>query len=82
MKKFLIAAMILGIATPAISQVNVKGYMKKDGTYVAPHVRTKPNSSTNDNYSTKGNYNPNTGQQGTKSPDNTYKSPYRPYKPK
>lgn len=47
----------------------VKGYVKKDGTYVAPHYRSSPNSSKNDNWSTRGNTNPYTGEKGTKSPD-------------
>ncbi|MXS71708.1 SH3 domain-containing protein [Flavobacteriaceae bacterium W22] len=42
------------------SQVAVKGYYRKNGTYVQPHVRTPPNSTITDNYSYKGNYNPNT----------------------
>jgi hypothetical protein len=48
--------------------VNVRGYTRRDGTYVAPHVRTAPNSSKMDNWSTKGNVNPYTGKRGTKSP--------------
>ena len=31
----------------------VSGYTKKNGTYVAPHMRTNPNNFNNDNYSTK-----------------------------
>lgn len=41
------------------SQVNVRGYYRKDGTYVRPHVRTYPNNTVTDNYSYPGNYNPN-----------------------
>jgi hypothetical protein len=48
--------------------VSVRGYTRKDGTYVAPHVRTAPNKSKLDNWSTKGNVNPITGKRGTKSP--------------
>lgn len=51
------------------SAVHVKGYTKKDGTYVAPHERTAPNHTKNDNYSTKGNVNPYTGKEGTKPRD-------------
>lgn len=47
----------------------VKGYVKKDGTYVAPHQKTAPNKTKNDNYSTKGNTNPYTGKKGTKPRD-------------
>lgn len=41
--------------------VSVKGYTRKDGTYVAPHTRSAPDSNPHNNYSMPGNYNPNTG---------------------
>lgn len=41
------------------TQVNVRGYYRKDGTYVRPHTRTAPNSTITDNYTYPGNYNPN-----------------------
>lgn len=47
---------------------SVKGYTKKDGTYVAPHKQTNPNGTKRDNWSTKGNVNPYTGKPGTKNP--------------
>ena len=50
------------------SDVYVSGYYKSDGTYVKPHYRSAPNSTTLDNFSTKGNTNPYTGKKGTKSP--------------
>lgn len=59
------AMLVLGVAY-AQKTTHVDGYVKKDGTYVAPHTRTAPNSTTSDNYSTKGNYNPYTGQTGKK----------------
>ncbi len=49
--------------------VYVNGYTKSNGTYVAPHYRTSPNSTRNDNYSTYGNTNPYTGEAGTKARD-------------
>jgi hypothetical protein len=49
----------------AASPVRVKGYLKKNGTYVAPHIRTKPNKTKIDNYSSKGNVNPATGKPGS-----------------
>lgn len=45
---------------------SVGGYTKRDGTYVAPHRRSNPDSSLNNNWSTKGNSNPYTGATGTK----------------
>lgn len=55
-------------AFSASAQVRVKGYTRKDGTYVAPHYRSAPNDSRLDNYSTQGNYNPYTGKRGTQNP--------------
>lgn len=62
----LVAAAIL--ATPALAKSShgVKGYTKKDGTYVAPHRATDRDSSKTNNWSPKGNTNPYTGKEGTK----------------
>ena len=87
MKKLILALLAAALLAPAISaQVRVKGYIRSDGTYVAPHYRSSPNSTTLDNYSTKGNVNPYTGEVGTKNPyststpstSSTYRSPYAP----
>jgi len=51
-----------------VKDSNVRGYTKKDGTYVAPHKRTTPNSTQKDNWSSKPNQNPYTGKSGTKEP--------------
>ncbi|WP_413944367.1 hypothetical protein [Bdellovibrio sp. HCB-162] len=48
--------------------VRVRGYYRKNGTYVAPHYRTRANSTKYDNWSTKGNVNPYTGKVGTVEP--------------
>ena len=45
---------------------NVRGYYRKNGTYVSPHRRTSPNGIKSDNWSHKGNINPDTGVPGTK----------------
>jgi hypothetical protein len=47
---------------------SVRGYTKKDGTYVAPHQRTNPNQTQRDNWSSKPNSNPYTGKEGKKEP--------------
>ena len=60
-------ALCFGTAMAAGSH-SVKGYYKKDGTYVAPTQATNPNATKVDNYSSKGNYNPATGKEGTKDP--------------
>lgn len=56
-------------AAPAIGDdVSVRGYYRKDGTYVRPHNRTRANFSSADNYSAKGNKNPYTGKNGSRRP--------------
>lgn len=76
--KTIIAVALLFATTSALAQVHVRGYTKKDGTYVAPHERTAPNNTNLDNYSTKGNVNPYTGKEGTKEPDYGYQAPRAP----
>lgn len=76
--------LVLGLAALAFSaaataQVHVHGYTKKDGTYVAPHYRSSPDSSKLNNWSTKGNVNPYTGQVGTKDPYGSSNSSYGAY---
>lgn len=65
-------ALILCVAmvTPALAQRShsVRGYTRKDGTYVAPHRATNSNGTKLDNWSTRGNVNPYTGKVGTKDP--------------
>ncbi len=49
-------------------QVNVKGYYRSNGTYVAPHTRSSPNSTVTDNYSYTGrtsSYSTNTPSTST-----------------
>lgn len=58
----------------------VRGHVRSDGVYVAPHVRTNPNNTKLDNWSTQGNYNPYSGKTGTVDPykpssSNPYGSP-------
>jgi hypothetical protein len=52
----------------------VSGYLRSDGTYVAPHHRSAPDSSTLNNWSTAGNANPYTGAVGTNSPGSGFAS--------
>jgi hypothetical protein len=92
--KPLIFAILALTALPSLS-AQVNGYMRRDGTYVAPHMRSNPNSSKLDNYSSQGNVNPYTGRQGTVNPyqapqmapqPNPYPNPYgnpysSPYRP-
>jgi len=82
-KKISLAAMlVLGLfvsTTQVEADVSVKGYYKKDGTYVRPHMRSDPDGIFDNNWSTKGNINPYTGEEGTKtspSDSESYDSSY------
>lgn len=63
MRKLLLAALlsIAAFSSAFAADVYVRGYTRSDGTYVAPHYRSSPNSTRNDNWSTRGNINPHTG---------------------
>lgn len=64
---WLVVGLVVVLGGLAVARdVAVKGYTKKDGTYVAPHYRSAPDGDTSNNWSTKGNVNPYTGQEGTK----------------
>ncbi|CAM3269718.1 hypothetical protein SPAN111604_14090 [Sphingomonas antarctica] len=78
--KFAFAALCLLIVAPALAQSShaVRGYTRRDGTYVAPHQQTNPNSTRLDNWSTRGNVNPYTGQIGTRDPNARSTNPYQP----
>jgi hypothetical protein len=71
-----VCAVTLALVGAAQAQVHVRGYTRKDGTYVAPYTRTAPDNTINNNYSTYPNVNPYTGQEGTRAPN-----PYQPYAP-
>ena len=64
------------IAQNNSNHIKVKGYYKKNGTYVQPHYRTAPNSTKNDNFSTEGNTNPYTGKPGWIRRDNNHNTLY------
>ena len=49
------------------ANVDVRGYFRKDGTFVPAHKRTAPDDKLDDNWTTVGNVNPYTGKPGTKS---------------
>lgn len=58
-------------STPGSGSTNpnshaVDGYVRSNGTYVAPSHATNPNNTRSDNYGTKGNVNPYTGKAGTR----------------
>src|SRR5689334_20087517 len=51
--------------TGSAGAVHVRGYYRKDGTYVEPHYRSAPDGIPYNNYSFPGNYNPFTGKTAT-----------------
>ncbi len=70
-------------AQPALADVYVNGYHRKDGTYVQPHYRSDPDGNRFNNFSTRGNVNPYTGKAGSVDPygaggGNSYSNPYAP----
>lgn len=75
------------LAAPAFAaQTQVDGHFRRDGTYVAPHYRTTPDSSRGNNWSSQGNANPYTGERGTVNPyapqTPTYPAYPNPYAPR
>ncbi len=69
------ALILVAISSTCAAQQTVNGHVRKDGTYVAPYVRSTPNATTIDNYSTRGNVNPYTGQSGSAPQNNIYVPP-------
>lgn len=70
--RILFIVLMLSVSFCTVAQVYVKGYSRKDGTYVQPHVRSSPDKSVYNNWSTKGNVNPYTGKEGSKDVYNNY----------
>jgi hypothetical protein len=62
MRLTLITLALLVSFADLASAASVRGYTRRDGTYVQPHERSAPNSTIRDNYTYPGNYNPNTGR--------------------
>lgn len=78
------ALLLVMMSAPAWAQNSnsVGGYIRQDGTYVQPHMRTNPDNSRTNNWSSQGNSNPYTGRQGTVDPyrpPQTYQTPNSGY---
>jgi hypothetical protein len=76
MKKIILstaAFVILGFSQADAE--SVRGYIRRDGVYVAPHQRTNPDHNPFNNYNFPGNYNPNIGRNTQGNP-NTYLDRY------
>lgn len=72
--KIALGVVIFCVAGTALA-AQVQGYTRRDGTYVAPHMRTNPDGNPFNNYSSRGNVNPYTGQMGSVNP---YSQPLAP----
>lgn len=66
MKKILLVCIILSscllLFSTSYASVRVKGYFKKNGTYVSPYYRSNPDGIKSNNWSYPGNTNPYTGK--------------------
>ncbi len=72
---FLFCGQFTLLTQSAEAYVSVKGYYRKDGTYVRPHVRSNPNGLKYDNYSwtpSQGLYNNTYGTRGVEWDTPTY----------
>jgi len=78
-KVFILFFILLSCSELIMGQVSVRGYTRKDGTNVRPHVRSNPDGDPLNNWSYPGNTNPYTGKTATGNPDtylrNYYNSP-------
>jgi hypothetical protein len=59
-----LAIALAGITLTATATDYVRGYTRRDGTYVSPHYRSSANSTVRDNWSYRGNTNPYSGSTG------------------
>lgn len=78
-RKWIAALLVLLLAGFAVSDAlagKVRGYYRRDGTYVQPHQRSNPDGNPRNNYGYPGNYNPNTG---TITPGDPYRYEQRYY---
>ena len=70
MRKIIIILVILmivhGLSLSANADVRVRGYYRKNGTYVSSHYRSNPDGNFWNNWSTYPNINPYTRVRGTK----------------
>lgn len=72
---FLLGLILVIMPISSEASVRVRGYFRKDGTYVQPHYRSNPDGNPYNNYSFPGNTNPYTGETATGNPT-TYLNNY------
>jgi hypothetical protein len=56
---------LFGTSATVNADEYVRGYTRKDGTYVQPHHRSDSDGNPYNNYSYPGNVNPHTGKRAT-----------------
>ncbi len=66
MSIFTVVTIVLVTTSVANADVRVRGYYRRNGTYVQPHYRSNPDGNPYNNWSTYPNINPHTGARGTK----------------
>lgn len=66
--RLLLLLLAVFITFQVSAQVKVRGYYRKDGTYVRPHYRSSPDGNPYNNWSYPGNTNPYTGKTATGNP--------------
>lgn len=66
MRRFLLLALVVGTSASAADLV--RGYVRGNGTYVAPHYRSTSDGTRANNWSSTGNSNPYTGEKGSSNP--------------
>jgi len=65
--KILAILVVMCVTTlTAEANVHVRGYYRRNGTYVQPHWRSNPDGNFHNNWSTYPNINPYTGAVGTR----------------
>jgi hypothetical protein len=74
MKIILNTLLLTLVFLSTFAQVKVRGYYRKNGTYVQPHYRSNPDGNPYNNYSYPGNVNPYTGKVATGNPDTYIKN--------
>ena len=72
----LISVLFIVDLPEAGGKVKVRGYYRKDGTYVRPHYRSAPDGNPYNNWSYPGNTNPVTGNVASGNPDTYLKNYY------
>ena len=73
----LVCLFLASITTIAFADVWVRGYYRKNGTYVSGHWRSDPDGNPYNNWSFPGNINPHTGKVATGNPSTYLKNYYK-----